>query len=340
MKISLDRKILLGFIACALILFGVAIFSFKNSEKFIASNAWVDHTNQVLNEFGQILVYSVDAETGARGFVVTGEDKYLEPFTNANAKIAEHVDKLKELTSDNPVQQKNIEQLEKQLDIHIKHLDRYIELRRKDFEKAKVLVASGEGKRIEDEIRRTIDKSREIEQTLLVERKQASDDDAGNFNLVFGVLLLIIISILSIVYKIITTNLIALKKAENETAAKNWLLTGSTELNEKLKGDQRIEELANNTISFLCTYLKATIGAVYLFSDKDKMLALSGHYAFSSSKDIKEKFALNEGLIGQAAREQKQISLTDINEEQIHITSSVLNTKPKQLLITPFLFER
>lgn len=119
----------------------------------------------------------------------------------------------------------------------------------------------------------------------------------------------------------------------------NWFTAGQNQLNEKLIGDQSIEELATHTISFLCTYLKANIGAVYLFNAKDNSLELNGQYAFISPKEIKEKFSLNEGLIGQAAREQKQISLTDISEEQIRITSSVLNTKPKQLLITPFLFE-
>ncbi|MDP3666979.1 MAG: response regulator [Sediminibacterium sp.] len=119
----------------------------------------------------------------------------------------------------------------------------------------------------------------------------------------------------------------------------NWLTAGQNQLNEKLIGDQSIEELATNTISFLCAYLKANIGAVYLFNDEDKALVLNGQYAFVSPEDTKEKFALNEGLIGQAAREQKQISLRDITEEQIRITSSVLNAKPKHLLITPFLFE-
>ncbi|MBI2279169.1 MAG: response regulator [Bacteroidetes bacterium] len=119
----------------------------------------------------------------------------------------------------------------------------------------------------------------------------------------------------------------------------NWLTGGQNQLNEKLVGDQSIEELATNTIEFLCTYLKANIGAVYLFNAKDNELVLNGHYAFTSPKDIKDKFTLSEGLIGQAARGKKQISLTDITEEQIRITSSVLNTKPKQLLITPFLFE-
>jgi len=339
MKMALGKKILIGFIACALILFGVAIFSFKNSEKFIASNAWVDHTNQVVYEFQQILVATIDAETGSRGFVITGNENYLEPFLNANTKAVEHLDKVKELTKDNPIQQKNIEELEKEVKICFDNLNRSIDFRKKDFEKAKELVASGEGKQIEDRIRKIIDRAQEIEHTLLVERKQASDDDARNFNLVFVILLLIITIILIIVYTIVTTNLKALKRAEAETAGKNWLLTGNTKLNEELIGDQSIEELANNTISFLCTYLKANIGAVYLFNDKENALMLNGQYAFLSPKDIKEKFKMNEGLIGQAAHEQKQISLTDITDEQIRITSSVLNVKPKHLLITPFLFE-
>ena len=131
----------------------------------------------------------------------------------------------------------------------------------------------------------------------------------------------------------------SLRETTEANKKHNWLAVGQNQLNEKLSGDQSIEELANKAISFLCTYLKANIGTVYRLNDKDKTLVLSGQYAFSSPENTKEKFALNEGLIGQAAREKKQISLTDITEEQIRITSSVLNTKPKHLLITPFLFE-
>jgi len=336
---TLNRKILIGFIACALILVGVAIFSYKNSTKFIASNAMVDHTNQVLSEFNQILVFTIDAETGTRGYVITGDTNYLEPYSSAQTKASEHLDKVKELTKDNPGQQKNIEDLEKQIKLRFNHLSNTIDLRKKNFEKARESVASGEGRLIEDEIRKILGKAEGVENTLLAERKLESNNDASNFNLVFGILLLIIIAILIIVYNIVIANLRALKRAETETAAKNWLLTGNTELNEKINGDQSIEELANNSISFLCAYLKGTIGAVYLLNDKDNTLVLTGRYAFSSPEDTKEKFTLNEGLIGQAARDKKQISLTEITEEHIRITSSVLNAKPKNLLITPFLFE-
>jgi len=336
---TLGKQILTGFLACAMILFGVAFFSFKNSEKFIASNDLVDQTNRVLNEFSQILTATTDAETGNRGFIIAGDSNYLEPFINAEKNASEHLDKVRDLTKDNPIQQKNIDELEKIIKLRFIQLNNGITLRKKDFELARVFLVSGVGKNTQTEIRKIIDSAQNIEYTLLAERKQASEDDANNFNLVFVILIGIIILVLIIVYNIITSNLKNLKRAEADTAGKNWLLTGNTELNEKLIGDKSIEELANNTISFLCTYLKAQIGTVYLFNDKENALILNGRYAFSSATDTKEIFMLNEGLIGQAAHEQKQISITDIAAEHIRITSSVLNAKPKHILITPFLFE-
>jgi len=340
---TLDRKILIGFIACAVILFGVGIFSYKNSEKFIASNTLVDQTNKVLYEFSQILSTITDAESSNRGNIITGDEAHLETSTNAERSISEHLDKVKELAQDNTIRQK-ITELEKEIEIRFTHLKTGIALRKIipaaiGIEKSREFVASGIGKESQDRVLEIIGSIQKLELALLAERKQASEEDANNFNLVFFILMAVIILVLIVVYSIVTSNLKILKRAEEETAGKNWLLTGNTDLNGKLIGDKSLDELANNTISFLCTYLKANIGAVYLFNKKENALILNGRYAFSSATDTKEKFMLNEGLIGQAAQEQKQISVTDIAEENIRITSSVLNAKPKQLLITPFLFE-
>ena len=344
MNITLGRKIVIGFIACALVVFGLAIFSYKNSEKLVASNNWVNHSNEVLHEFEQILVSTLNAETGARGFVITGDSNFLNSLSFANTIAIKHLEKVRELTTDNPNQQRNIDQLEKSIKMRFDNLNKIIAIRKIvpvaiAIEKSRQLVSSGEGKKIQDEIRKIINNSQGIEVKLLAERKQASRDDVNTFNLVFAILLFIIIIVLFIVFYIVTINLKALKGAELETAGKNWLLTGSTELNEKLKGDQSTEQLANNAISFLCTYLKANVGAVYQLNNTDNLLTLSGKYAFSTSNDAPLKFKLNEGLIGQVAWEQKQIYLTDLSEDQIRITSSILDTKPKNLLITPFLIE-
>jgi len=336
MKMTLGRKILTGFIICGIILLGVAVFSFKNSEKFIASNAWVDHTNKVLSEFEQILVYSIDAETGARGFVITGEENYMEPFTNANIQIFGHINEVRELTKDNPAQQKNIEELEKEVKTHITYLNGYIELSKKDFEKARAMVATGEGKRIEDGIRKIIDKARLIEQTLLVQRKQASDNDARNFNLVFAILLLIIIIVLVTVYMIITINLKALKKAETETANKNWLLAGNTGLNNVIQGEKEISELAREVINQLTSYMKAQIGAIYLAGDGQ--LNLVGSYAFHYRKDNSNIVKPGQGLVGQAALEKKSIIFSQVPDDYIKINSGLGNASPKNIMVFPFQY--
>jgi len=340
---TLSKKILTGFIVCTLILLGVAFISFKNSEKFIASNTLVDQTNKVLYEFSQILSTITDAESSNRGFIITGDDAHLESSINAERSISEHLDKVKELTQDNTIRQKTTE-LEKEIEIRFTHIKTGIALRKIipaaiGIEKSREFIVSGVGKESQDRIFEIIGSIQKLELTLLAERKQANEDEADKFNLVFVILMGIIILVLIVVYSIVISNLKTLKRAEDETASKNWLLAGNTELNEKLIGDKSIEELANNTISFLCTYLKAQIGSVYLFNDKENALILNGRYAFSSSADTKERFKLNEGLIGQAAHEQEQISITDIAEQHIRITSSVLNAKPKHILIIPFLFE-
>lgn len=127
------------------------------------------------------------------------------------------------------------------------------------------------------------------------------------------------------------------KTASNEKH--NWLTRGHNQLNEKLMGNQNIEELADNLISFLSTYLNANIGAVYLFNEQNDYLELKGRYAFSSPEKTKEKFSLKEGLIGQAAREKRQLSISDIKEKDLRITSSLIDAVPKHLVIIPFLYE-
>ena len=335
-KMTLSRKILIGFAGCTLVLFGVALFSFRNNEKFIDSSKWVDHTNQVMYEFEQILIYSVDAETGARGFVITGNENYLEPYNNAGTKVFEHINKVREMTSDNALQQKNIDNLEKELHKHLDYLDSYIELRRKDFEKAKTIVLNGEGKRIEDGIRRIIDAARQREQDLLIKRRETSEEDARNFNLIFIILFAIIILVLISVYIIITANLKALKKAEMETANKNWLLSGSTDLNDKIQGEKEIYELGKEIINHLTEYLKAQVGTIYVL--ENNVLTLVNSYAFQFRKDNVNTIKLGQGLVGQVALEKKLVVFSDVPADYIKINSGLGNTSPKNIIVFPFSF--
>jgi len=335
MKTTLSQKILAGFISCTVILIAVAIFSFRNSEKFIDTNQWVNHTHEVLYEFDQVLNGTIDGETGIRGFVITGNDAFLEPYNSSVGKITTHLNKLRTLTSDNPTQQRNIEILQKQIDSVNRLRETIIALRKSDFAKARDLMNTGVEKKLQDGIRTTIAECRDIENTLLVERKKTSDDDAHSFNTIFIILLLIIGTVLVVVYFIISSNLKALKKAEQESANKNWILAGNVELNEKVRGEKEVRELAQAVIEQLCTYLKVQIGAFYIY--ENEQLYLGGTYAFHFRKNNTNIIKVGEGLVGQVALEKKTIVFTEVPADYIKINSGLGNAVPKNILLLPLL---
>ncbi|GGA85286.1 response regulator [Puia dinghuensis] len=340
MKLTLEKKILAGFIICSVILATVAVISFKNSEKVIISNQWVSHTHEVLYQLDQILVACVDAETGERGYIITGEENYLEPYNSGKSRIADLLAKVKELTADNPTQQVNIANIHQQVDLLTGHLDECIQARKTaGFEKAREMVATGRGKSLLDDIRRKIDNAKAVEQTLLAERKQVSEEDARNFNLIFIILLAIIVLVLVVVYFIISGNLRALKKAEMETAQKNWTLTGSGELIKEMQGNRAPGELAQAIINYLAGWLDAQAGALYIAEEDNGHLKLAGAFALDKLKKERAMIRIGEGLAGQAAAERRTILVTDIPAGHFIISTSFGEMLPEHILAVPVIFE-
>ena len=74
-----------------------------------------------------------------------------------------------------------------------------------------------------------------------------------------------------------------LKHTSDDLTEQNKIKTGQAALNERMRGDQIIEGLAANIVGYLCDYLKASVGAIYIFKE-DQTLRLVGSYAFSSAR--------------------------------------------------------
>lgn len=336
MKFTLDRKILAGFIGAALILIIVALYSFNNSEKVVESTNWVEHTQKVRFQLQQILVATVNAQTSVRGYVIVGNDNYLVPFEQAKEDMASYIDSLKALTVDNPAEERNIDTINRLVGRNIVFLTKCIELRRTtSIDSALHWIVRGEGERIGDSIRKTIAKSDGIESALLIQRKATSQADTRNFNFVFIILLIIIGIVLITVYIIINTNLRALRKAEKESSEKNQLLTGNSELNDKIRGEKEVKELAQEVIIQIAAFLKAQIGAIYL--KENGSLDLVGSYAFQYRKDNANTFKLGQGLVGQSALEKKPILFSEVPNDYVRINSGLGNTTPKNIIVFPFL---
>src|SRR5437870_9720136 len=134
---TIERRLAIAFVlALALLIINAAI-SYRVSRTMIRNEQSVAHTLEVLDELEATLSTMTDAETGQRGYVITGDKTYLEPYQSAVDEINQHVTNLKQLTADNPSQQARLPILKSQIAANLDELSESIALRtRNGFEAA------------------------------------------------------------------------------------------------------------------------------------------------------------------------------------------------------------
>src|SRR5215831_15011835 len=93
-------------------LVGSGFVVYQNVETLRAQSGSVTHTHEVIIHLNSLLATLTDAETGERGYIITGDERYLEPYENALSRLAKQLQELKELMRDNPQQQANIQEME------------------------------------------------------------------------------------------------------------------------------------------------------------------------------------------------------------------------------------
>jgi signal transduction histidine kinase/DNA-binding response OmpR family regulator/CHASE3 domain sensor protein len=111
MKNSNNRNLIMGFGISLLLLLGGSLASYYTISKLIASSRLVDHTHEVLQVSDEILSNVKDGETGQRGFLLTKQRDFLQPYIGSKERSLQSLSKLRELTADNPTQQLNCDSL-------------------------------------------------------------------------------------------------------------------------------------------------------------------------------------------------------------------------------------
>ncbi len=168
---TLDRSVLIGVgLLAAFLVFNAAV-TYRNTQQLNEDAHWVAHTNEVLDLINGVLLALVDAETGERGFIISGKDEYLQPYDKAVQRLDGQLAKLKDKTKDNVRQQARIEHLESMTANRVARLQQVIELRRKSSEEAKAALSTGEGKVQMDALRVLVGEMREEEHVLLEDRE-------------------------------------------------------------------------------------------------------------------------------------------------------------------------
>jgi len=177
---TFGRKIAAGFGLSFILLIAIGAVSYRSLSKLTGTSEWVTHTHEVLEHVAGVLSLLKDAETGQRGYVITGDEAYLEPYHTGSSEVFVMLKELRALTVDNPNQQKRIDALEPLIASKLAELKQTVDLRRKgEVDETVKIVRGGAGKQFMDDIRRILDQMDNEERGLLKQRAEEGDAAAS-----------------------------------------------------------------------------------------------------------------------------------------------------------------
>jgi len=143
-----------GFLTTMLLLVLMGWLNFQRLNDVQTASRWVNHTYQVITKAQDLLIDLLDAETGERGFVITGDLEYLQPYNEAQERINRDLGELEKLTADNPEQQKRLNRLKPLVAERAATFRNVVEARRaKGYESARAVIVNQQAKRLREAIR-------------------------------------------------------------------------------------------------------------------------------------------------------------------------------------------
>jgi CheY-like chemotaxis protein/signal transduction histidine kinase/CHASE3 domain sensor protein len=354
-KFSFRNQVLAGFVASIILVLLVGILSYNSINQLEDDTVLVYHTQRVIKTSTNLLQQLTDGETGMRGYGATANKAFLDPYNLAIPRINESLMQLGQLTEDNPAQVRRVDSIKLLVARQMAVLKLNVETREAkglDYMVGRHMFLAGKGNM--DSIRDINKRVIETENNLLAHRKATSDKASQNAIevIVIGSFIFLLIIVIMFFYiqatfarqkkieeEVKVANL-ELEKVLNENEAKNWLLTGTGLLNEKIQGEQSEKQLAENILAEVCRYANALTGTFYLFNEAEERLDLYASYAFNNPGALKQQFRISEGWIGQAAKDERAALVKGKLNDKLELGTSLLQDELIETFIVPFFFDK
>ncbi|WP_426753421.1 response regulator [Myxococcus sp. Y35] len=318
-----------GFVLAALAVLVIAVLSYQSLETRTEAVEMVRHTMEVDARLKTLLSTVKDAETSQRGFLLTSEDRYLEPFVDASRLLPRQLEQLQELLAENDLQTRRLGMLNALITEKLAEIRKTIDLKQSGQpDAALAMVRTDEGIELMSRIRTLIEQMENDERRLL-EMRNSDFQRAATASLTVtwlgSALLLVLIAI-------------AAYMTSREFRARSiqaWIQQGQSLLNAAMQGEQRLEQLGDNVLRLLAEYLDAQVGAIYLADGAHRFRRFGGYALPASFPASGAELQPGEGLVGQALKQRRVFHVRDVPEGYLPVSSSLGQGTPRHLLVAP-----
>ncbi len=314
----------------------------------VSTTNWAEHSERVVGKANQMLRLAVDRESSMRGFLITGDERFLAQYENGGPQFKAQMQDLQRLVADNPPQVEKLRQIEAIQDRWTRFAESMIDARRR-MQDVTSAVASGRGKMEFDETRKEFGDFLEVELRLRQERGEASRRVTAILVSVFLIFSIGVNSLLAWMGRRELLNLagtydraIRQQAEQTEVLEKQvWLRSGQRMLAERVVGQASPQLVGRAMLDCLAQYMEAAVGAIYVRDKRHGTLRRIATYGFSRESEQATGRDLGEAdtLVGEAALSRRMVVMRDVPDNYVQVVSATGKAAPKNLIIMPIRSE-
>jgi signal transduction histidine kinase/CheY-like chemotaxis protein/CHASE3 domain sensor protein len=325
--VGLEPAVAMGLLVAVVFFLASGVLAYFNLQAVREGNQKIVQSYDVIVALDGLLSSAQDAETGQRGFLLTNNERYLQPYNAALASIPAKLNEIAQLTRDNPAQERSVAALKIHVDAKLAELAQTIDLRRsQNLDSALAVVNSDRGKIEMDAIRAQLAAMAQEEASLRAKRlaeMSSAQQTALISSLMSGVLGILLTAVIGFL----------MRRATLARRREEWLQNGQVGLSGAIMGDQTVEQLGSSILEFLADYLGAVAGAVFV--GKGDIYRRSATYGVPENANVTTQFRSREGLMGQAAAGGRPMLVSDVPEGYLAFGSALGQDKPRHIIISP-----
>ncbi len=326
LRSSLPPKTFAGFAAAIVAVVVIAFLSYRSIESRSAGASRMAHTAETMQRLDAILSTLKDAETGQRGYLLTGAEAYLEPYRAAVDALPDELDAARRALSGSPSQLQRFDTIAQTAASKLTELRETIDRKRRgDDDGALRVVMTDRGREIMNRLRIDVAAMKEVERSQLDARTREWEEATAFSAMVTWVgsaLLLVLIGIAVIMSS----------RDFRAQQLQTWLRSGLTDLTLRMQGNQSLDRLGENVSRFLAEYVEALAAALY-FSRDGVGLRRVGAYALPPPSG--EGQGAPGGLTRQAFQDNALIDVRQVPDDYFSISSGLGASLPRHLVIAP-----
>lgn len=308
----------------------------------LSAMQWVEHTDLVIGSANETVKLSIDMETGMRGYLITGDESFLDPYEVAKTRIFHGLQGLRVLVEDNPQQVDRIDRLTALQREWNDFGSDMIQLRRSQAD-VQTAIRSGRGKRLTDEIRKEFDDLIASEQQLRMTRNETVSTITVT---AISAFLLFIVTLSALLAYLGRRDLMALSNSymENLQAQQRsaerlehqaWLRNGQTQLAQQLLGQLTLPMLGENILRFFASYLGTVVGALYVRDDHGRLQRVASYGLDAQAQAREQLLDGHEGLLAEAVKQNRLLRLEQLPEDYFKLSSGLGSGLPRSVMLMP-----